>query len=133
MIREVLFVVSLVVVWESLKGTLLNIFKKGYDLREEEVMDGRWNRIEQERLEYVFPWYYHIGEGVREAVYLLRNVGINTTCSCEEESYIEFDSLDPTAEQWWIYSILSEAGYYNFKIEFYFHYSYAEGGRDQVY
>ena len=51
---------------------------------------------------------------------MLRNNGINTTCSCEHEMYIEFDSYSPTEEKDIIYNTLAENGYEGFIIEFYY-------------
>jgi len=70
--------------------------------------------------EYKVPdneFYVGIDEGIRELIALLRDNGINTTCSCAHEKYIEFDSnyaLDVEA----IYQLLSNCGFRNFKIEY---------------
>lgn len=63
-------------------------------------------------------WYAGIEKGIRQQVWLLRNNGINTTCSCEHEMYIEFDSYSPTEEKDIIYNTLTENGYEGFIIEF---------------
>ena len=34
-------------------------------------------------------WYVHIEKDLRELVFLLRNNGFNTECSCEHEKYIQ--------------------------------------------
>lgn len=55
-------------------------------------------------------FYLEIEETVRLFVEELRNNGINTTCSCEHEGYIEADSNDPTTEQGIIFNVMYEMG-----------------------
>lgn len=43
-------------------------------------------------------FYLEIEPKVRYWVYLLRNAGINTECSCEHEGYIQCQTLDPSTE-----------------------------------
>ena len=38
-------------------------------------------------------WYFEIEEPIRELVRVLRNNGINTTCSCGHEMYVEADVI----------------------------------------
>jgi hypothetical protein len=57
-----------------------------------------------------------IEEGVRQWVYLLRNVGINTECSCHHKGYIQCQTLDPTTEIFRIKSVLLENGIEDFDI-----------------
>lgn len=60
-------------------------------------------------------WYeQHIEPEVREVVRALRNNGINTTCSCGHEMYIECQTLDQNTELSTIYCVMIELG-----IEFY--------------
>lgn len=59
-------------------------------------------------------FYLEIEEGVREAVYKLRNAGINTQCSCHHEGYIQCQSMDPTTEQRRIFDVMYELGIEDF-------------------
>ena len=61
-------------------------------------------------------WYSQIEPEVRDAVKSLRNVGINTTCSCGHEMYIECESYNATAEFEAIYAALWELGYHRFRV-----------------
>ena len=61
-------------------------------------------------------WYSQIEPEVRDAVKSLRNVGINTTCSCGHEMYIECESYNATAELKAIYAALWELGYHRFRV-----------------
>lgn len=62
-------------------------------------------------------WYLEIEEPVRKIVYNLRNNGINTTCSCGHEMYIEFQTSDPTTDLRNIYNALYESDIHSYKVE----------------
>jgi len=53
-------------------------------------------------------FYLEIEKTVRPFVKELRNNGINTTCSCEHEGYIEARSSDPMTEQRHIFDVMTE-------------------------
>ena len=53
---------------------------------------------------------------LRDLVRRLRNEGINTTCSCGHEMWIEFDSNDPSADLRNIKTVLLELKLQNWKI-----------------
>lgn len=61
-------------------------------------------------------WYNTIEPGIREVVRLLRDNGINTTCSCEHEMIVQFDVV-------WMedvdraYNALVNNGHHGFRIE----------------
>ena len=55
-------------------------------------------------------FYDEIEEGVRKYVRLLRDEGINTTCSCHHEGYIQAESHDPTSERRIIWNVMFESG-----------------------
>ena len=55
-------------------------------------------------------FYLEIEETVRPYVKELRDSGINTTCSCEHEGYIEAESNDPTTEQGRIFNVMTTMG-----------------------
>jgi hypothetical protein len=55
-------------------------------------------------------FYLQLEEGVRNAVRVLRNNGINTICSCHHEGYIQAESCDPYTEQVAILNSMSELG-----------------------
>ena len=55
-------------------------------------------------------FYKNIEPGVREIVRLLRDNGINTTCSCEHERYIQYDAVDLAYETLVIHNLLSNYG-----------------------
>lgn len=62
-------------------------------------------------------WYKHIEEPLRQLVYLLRNNGFNTTCSCAHspEPYIELDwHSKQDIER--LHDVLTENKYKNFEI-----------------
>lgn len=61
-------------------------------------------------------FYSMIEEKVRPYVKMLRNSGINTTCSCEHEGYIECQSLDPSFEIDMIRKTFQENGLMEYKI-----------------
>ena len=71
---------------------------------------------QQPRIQNKFLWYSDLEPGVRKWIWLLRNWGINTECSCEHEGYIQCQSLDPTTEIDNIRRCLFEAGLYNYTI-----------------
>jgi hypothetical protein len=62
-------------------------------------------------------WYLNIEQGIRKIVHDLRNNGINTTCSCEHEMYIEFDTHDPTEDLKNICTVLISLGIKNYTCE----------------
>ena len=62
-------------------------------------------------------WYDCIEPEIRALVLLLRENGINTTCSCGHEGWIECETYDATAELHAVYALLREAGYRRFHIE----------------
>jgi len=54
-------------------------------------------------------WYEeNIEEGIRDVVKALRDNGINTTCSCEHEMWIEAETYDPSSELNTIFNVLVE-------------------------
>lgn len=55
-------------------------------------------------------WYDVIEDPVRAIVRALRDNGINTTCSCGHEMWIECSSYDPTTELRTIYNVFCEMG-----------------------
>lgn len=62
-------------------------------------------------------WYeQNIELGIRDIVRLLRDNGVNTTYSCHHAMVIEAENSDD-AELTYIYNLLIENGYDNFKIE----------------
>ncbi len=62
-------------------------------------------------------WYEeNIEENIRNIVFALRNIGINTTCSCGHEMWIECDSNDPTTEKRNIITQLWMLGFKNFDL-----------------
>ena len=62
-------------------------------------------------------WYKeNIEAGVRDLVYLLRNNGINTECSCEHEKYIQCQYMTDGSLQI-INRLLSDAGVRNYTID----------------
>jgi hypothetical protein len=63
-------------------------------------------------------FYKNIEPGIRNVVKLLRDNGINTTCSCEHEMYIEFECYSDSSEIDTIYYALFNAGYRGFKINY---------------
>ncbi len=66
---------------------------------------------------YNTDFYKEIESGVRRLVFLLRNNGINTECSCHHEGYIQCQTIDPTNEVRIIKSILWEEGIEDYEIE----------------
>ena len=64
-----------------------------------------------------FSFYNEIETGVRRFVFLLRNAGINTECSCHHEGYISCQTLDPTTEIRTIKTVMIEEGIEDFEIE----------------
>lgn len=62
-------------------------------------------------------FYLEIESGVRHFVFLLRNAGINTECSCHHEGYIQCQTLDPTTEIRIIKTVMIEEGIEDFEIE----------------
>ena len=64
-----------------------------------------------------FPFYHEIESGVRRFVFLLRNSGINTQCSCHHDGHIECQTFDPTTEVQRIKTIMIEEGIEDFEIE----------------
>jgi len=63
-----------------------------------------------------FKWYERIEKQVKEIVYILRNNGFNTTCSCAHDMYIEIDVRWDQLEE--LYNCLAE-NWGDFYIEFY--------------
>lgn len=61
-------------------------------------------------------WSEHIEPQIRPWVMMLRNNGINTTCSCGHDMYIEFDILDGSQITQVDY-LLYNAGARNYEIE----------------
>jgi hypothetical protein len=55
-------------------------------------------------------FYLDIEETIRPYVKELRDNGINTTCSCEHEGYIEAESNDPSTEQRHIFDVMTTMG-----------------------
>ncbi len=64
-----------------------------------------------------FQFYNEIETGVRHFVFLLRNEGINTECSCHHEGYIQCQTNDPTTELRRIKTVMIEEGIENYEIE----------------
>lgn len=64
-----------------------------------------------------FQFYNEIESGVRRFVFLLRNAGINTECSCHHKGYIQCQTNDPTTEVREIKTVMIEEGIENFEIE----------------
>ena len=62
-------------------------------------------------------FYNALEEPIREVVRLLRNCGVNTTCSCGHEMYIEIELGNHLDEVETIATVLAMAGYKEFKIE----------------
>jgi len=62
-------------------------------------------------------FYAAIDPEVRDLVHYLRSHGINTTCSCEHEAYIQFDVTQDTQEVTLIHRLLANAGYCDYRIE----------------
>lgn len=55
-------------------------------------------------------FYLEMEGAVRLFVEELRNNGINTTCSCGHEGFIQADSNDPTTEQERIFNVMTVMG-----------------------
>lgn len=64
-----------------------------------------------------FSFYNEIESGVQRFVFLLRNAGINTECSCHHKGYIQCQTLDPTTEINRIKTVMIEEGVEDFEIE----------------
>ena len=64
-----------------------------------------------------FQFYNEIELGVRHFVFLLRNAGVNTECSCHHEGYIQCQTLDPTTEVGKIKTVMIDEGIEDFEIE----------------
>jgi hypothetical protein len=62
-------------------------------------------------------FYKDIEFGIRDVVKLLRDNGINTTCSCGHEMYVEFECCSSTMVEN-IYNVLFNAGYRGFRINY---------------
>jgi hypothetical protein len=62
-------------------------------------------------------FYSKIEENVREAIFQLRNNGINTECSCHHEGFIQCQSLDPSTELDIIYNVMYELKIEKWKAE----------------
>lgn len=67
--------------------------------------------------DYSFWYDNNIEPEVRELVKTLRDRGINTTCSCGHDMYIEFITSDPTTDMMIIRGILIEKGIKNWFVE----------------
>ena len=61
-------------------------------------------------------FYSAIDPGIRQLVKLLRDNGINTTCSCEHDSEIQFD-VEQDGDVMAIHRLLSCNGYKGYRIE----------------
>jgi len=61
-------------------------------------------------------WYKDIEKPIKDIVYLLRNNGFNTTCSCGHKMYIELTLGNHLDEVEKLASFLVENGYKNFRI-----------------
>lgn len=87
------------------KGELMNfVYGEQMDLNEEIDI----NRV----------FYLEIEEGVRDWVFRFRNHGINTTCSCHHEGFIQCVTVDPTEEIRQIKTIFLNYGIAKFEVEF---------------
>lgn len=62
-------------------------------------------------------FYESVEEGVRKIVFLLRNAGINTECSCHHDGYIQCQTLDPTTDVMRIKAVMAECNISNFTIK----------------
>lgn len=62
-------------------------------------------------------FYKDIEPGVRDIVRLLRDNGINTTCSCEHEGYIQFEIVGLAYEVTIIHNLLFNKGLRGYSIE----------------
>lgn len=72
--------------------------------------------VEKEIAPACETWYErHIEEPIRPLVKLLRENGINTTCSCGHEMYVECEYYGD--ELYGLYCLLFNNGYRKFKIE----------------
>ena len=67
--------------------------------------------------ECLTDFYMEIESGVRRLVFLLRNDGINTECSCHHKGYIQCQTIDPTSEIRIIKSILWDEKIEDYEIE----------------
>lgn len=74
------------------------------------MSDGMKNMIKK------LAWYENIEPGIREVVFLLRNNGYNTTCSCEHEMLVQ-GHFDPTDDLYMLDTILFNAGYEQFILD----------------
>jgi len=63
-------------------------------------------------------FYAGIEPGVRDIVKLLRDNGVNTTCSCEHSMTIEFDTCNDSSYLDIIYLLLFNNGYRGFRIDY---------------
>jgi len=61
-------------------------------------------------------FYLNIEEQVRVWVHRLRNIGINTECSCHHDGYIQCQTLDPTTEIERIKTVFLENNIEDFEI-----------------
>jgi hypothetical protein len=65
-----------------------------------------------------FPvWYDLIEEGVRKAVFALRNAGINTVCSCHHDGYIQCETFDAKEELRTIYDVMFDLRIKDYSVE----------------
>lgn len=69
-------------------------------------------------LEYNNMFYSGLEDGVREYVRHLRNIGINTECSCHHEGYIQCQVLDPTEELRKLKTLFMVIGLTDYEIKF---------------
>jgi len=67
-------------------------------------------------------WYTALEEGVRDLIFYLRNRGINTTCSCHHEWYIQVDCQAEDLRMMWSY--LSEYGLRPEEFRFAYHWDH---------
>jgi hypothetical protein len=64
----------------------------------------------------VSDWYDNIEEGLRDVVKLLRNNGVNTTCSCHHSMTVEAENYEG-GEIDQIYNLLMMEGYDGFTLD----------------
>jgi hypothetical protein len=61
-------------------------------------------------------WYEQIEEPVRDLVYLLRNNGFNTICSCGHDKSVQMEWYGFEEEARQLYNLLGQNGYKNFEL-----------------
>jgi len=77
-------------------------------------------KVEQDKQPlYYSDWYEHaIEPEVRTLVRNLRDRGINTTCSCGHEMFVQGDIDDIQYDEWIITTTLLDMGYDDFEINY---------------